>query len=155
METLAAAGLAIFGTLAGAVAHHLLQSRVAHRAEVFARSERLRQDRMVAYGDFAKAIMSYRRAEFVRWEQLRAHSPEPDVREARSEAHLCRTVAWHAMFRLQLLADDPGLISLANRLLDITSDLHHAEDGEDLQRRGSLVREELARLMGMAADGLR
>ncbi|WP_369244380.1 hypothetical protein [Streptomyces sp. R41] len=155
MDTLVAAGLAIFGTLAGAVANHFLQSRVAHRAELFARSERLRQDRMLAYSDFAKAIMTYRRAEFARWEQRHANSPEPVLIEARSEAHRNRAVAWHAMFQLQLLADDPGLSSLANRLLDLTSDLHRALDEEDLQRRGSLIREELARLMGMAATGLR
>ncbi|MFE4969519.1 hypothetical protein [Streptomyces sp. NPDC056660] len=155
MDTLIAAIAAIFGTLAGSIVNHVLQGRSAFRAENFARSERVRQDRVQSYAEFGKAIMDYRRAEFARWEQRRDSVSSDAAWEARSEAHRNRGIAWHVLFQVQLLDDDPELIDSATRLLDITSDLHHAENSEDLVRRGSLVREELTHFMGIAANHLR
>lgn len=109
----------------------------------------------MAYGEFARSIMDYRRAEYARWEATREPSAGEVPQEARALAHQMRTTAWHAFFTVQLLADDQGLIDAAGNLLEITSDIHHASDESDLQHRGSLVRADLADFVAVASAQLR
>lgn len=143
MDSFFAAAIAIFGTLAGSVMNHLLQNRSTSKADGFARAERLREQRLTVYGEFAKVIMEYRRAEFTRWDCAHQQLPEQRQLEARAESHRIRSSAWHSLYQVDFLSDDRRLIEVASMLLEITGDLHHAGDEEDLRVRGGLVREEL------------
>lgn len=142
-----AAAIAILGTLSGSVVNHMLQSRSTSRSEMFARSERLREQRLAVYGEFAKVIMTYRRAEFVRWDSAHRQLPEAARLEAKAECYRIRASAWHCLYQVDFLSDDPRLVDAATRVLDITADLHHAADDEDLRVRGVRVREELRRFV--------
>lgn len=151
MASILTALVAIAGTLSGSLVTYLLQKRMSARTEQFARSARLREDRLSAYGEFAKAIMDYRHAEFARWEARHRQSADQPHQDARAAAHQKRAAAWHAFFTVQLLAGDAHLIGTASNLLEITSDVHHASDESDLQHRGSLVRAELADFVTLAS----
>lgn len=147
--------VAIIGTLSGSLVTYMLQKRMSARAERFERSARLREERLSAYSEFAKAIMDYRHAEFARWEARHHRGGDPTPQEARAAAHQRRASAWHAFFTVQLLAGEEPLIDSASRLLDVTSNVHHASDEPDLQDRGSLVRAELTGFVTLAAEQLR
>lgn len=155
MESLIAAAIAILGTLAGSVVNHLLQSRSANRSQAFARAERLREQRLAAYGDFAKVIMEYRRAEFARWDCANQQQPDLARQEARTESYRVRGDAWHAMFRVGFLSDDPRLVEAAAALVGSTAELHDAVTEEDLRARGAQVREELRRFVNLGSGQLR
>ncbi|GAA1878018.1 hypothetical protein [Actinomadura bangladeshensis] len=155
MTSILTALVAIAGTLSGSLVTYLLQKRMSARAEQFAQSARLREERLSAYGEFAKAIMDYRHAEFARWEARHGQGGDRELQDARAVAHQKRAAAWHAFFTVQLLAGDAPLIGAAGNLLEITSDVHHASDEADLQHRGSLVRSELADFVALASRQLR
>lgn len=155
MESLIAAAIAILGTLAGSVVNHMLQSRSTRRAEAFARAQRLREQRLAVYGDFARVIMDYRRAEFARWDRTDQQQPESARQEARAESYRVRGDAWHAMFRVGLLSDDPRLVEAAAALVGSTAELHDAPTEEELRARGTQVREELRRFVELGSGQLR
>lgn len=155
MDSFVAAAIAIFGTLAGSVVNHLLQNRSTSRAEAFARAERLREQRLSSYGEFAKVIMDYRRAEFARWDCAHRQLPELRQLDARAECHRIRASAWYALFQVDFLSDDRRLIDVASMLLEITAELHHAADEDDLRVRGARVREELRRFVEFGSAQVR
>lgn len=155
MVSLTAAVLAILGTLAGSVVNHVLQSRSAARAEVHARAARLREQRLAAYGDFARVIMEYRRAEFARWDCAHQQRPEPALQEARTESYRLRGEAWYALYRVGFLSDDARLVEAAEALVGLTAELHHATTEEDLRARGTRVRDELRRFVELGSGQVR
>jgi membrane protein YqaA with SNARE-associated domain len=59
--------IAVIGTLLGSTITYLFQRSHAGRAEAVARSERLRQDRIVAYSEFAGTITELRRGVITLW----------------------------------------------------------------------------------------
>jgi hypothetical protein len=155
MESLIAAAIAILGTLAGSVVNHMLQSRSTVRTEAYARAERLREQRLAAYGDFARVIMEYRRAEFVRWDRANQQRPESALQEARTESYRLRGEAWYALYRIGFLSDDSRLVEAAEVLVGRTAELHHAVTEEDLRARGARVREELRRFVELGSGQVR
>ncbi|WP_440107621.1 hypothetical protein [Streptosporangium sp. H16] len=54
--------IAVLGTLLGSFSTYLFQQRTAIRAEAVAREERLRQEHLAAYSEFASAVTELKRA---------------------------------------------------------------------------------------------
>ncbi len=78
--------------------------------------ERLRQDRLAAYHDFANAVVDYRHHQIKRWHRLKQ---DPDAEaNTRSEAYDKRAVANSQLLRIQLLASDERLIQLAQAAIE-------------------------------------
>ncbi|MEU1665824.1 hypothetical protein ACI2L4_17700 [Streptomyces sparsogenes] len=132
MEAVLASVIAVLGTVLGSGVTHAFQRRSADRSEQFARTERLRQERIDAYCAYAGALLNYRRVLVQRWFVQHENRPDEDTPELREHVYELRYAAQEAMFRAQMLSDDPALVELSERLLAHVTELHHAEDRDRL-----------------------
>ncbi|MFH9299033.1 hypothetical protein [Streptomyces sp. NPDC017520] len=120
--------VAVGGTLMGAVVTHLFQRLAASRAERFARSEALRQERTAAYASFAAAVEDYRHGQAGRWYRMREGRTEDAFIEARDEAHRLRTATRHVLYRVKLLTDDREAVLAAEQAYRCVRDVSTAQD---------------------------
>ncbi|MCU7826602.1 hypothetical protein [Kitasatospora sp. DSM 101779] len=135
MDTVFAGLVAVLGTLVGSVSTHLFQRRTARRAETAARTERLRQERLAAYSEFAAAANELKRGLITAWFRRRDEPrDEAAHRAAQTEADRLGALAETARFRLHLVADDPGVNRLAATVLGATAGLHRAADRQQIIR---------------------
>lgn len=122
MSAVVASLIAVAGTLLGSSSTYWFQQRVARRAELGARQERLRADRLAACSNFAVAVTDLRRGVIAVWfrrgwkDQVVADEGHAvvDYRAAHAEADRLGAVALGAKFRMLLLLDDPDLRELAD-----------------------------------------
>lgn len=97
MAVVWASVIAVLGTLGGSIVSYWQQESSNKRAQAQARSERLRQERLAAYGTFAGAVMDLRGAQYDR-----ANSRMPEEGQVRdrprfiAESSRLRSVAWTA-----------------------------------------------------------
>jgi hypothetical protein len=120
--------IAVAGTLLGSSTTYWFQQRAAQRAEITARQERLRQDRIAACSEFAVAVTDLRRGVIAVWFRQRRRDrafadEDPAVVDkngvvaeyytAQAESDRLGAVALGAKFRMLLVLDDPGLRELA------------------------------------------
>ncbi|MEU8785498.1 hypothetical protein [Streptomyces sp. NPDC048637] len=125
--------VAVVGTLLGSGITHVFQRRAADRSEQFARAERLRQERIDAYCAYAGALLEYRRILVHRWFVL--HEGDrcgEDTPELREEVYKTRYSAQEAMFRAQMVTDDPEIVDRSEQVMSATTELHRARDRETL-----------------------
>jgi hypothetical protein len=131
MEAVVASVVAVIGTLLGSGITHFFQSRAADRSERFARAERLRQERIDAYCAYAGALLDYRRVVVHRWfvlnEEDRCDEDSPELRE---EMYKTRYTAQEAMFRAQMVTDDPEILDRTEEVMSAVTELHWARDRE-------------------------
>ena len=128
--------VAVAGTLLGSTLTYVFQRRTAGRAERFARDERLRQERVSTYSAFAEAVMAYRHKELTIWLQRHGELTHPLQERSEVEQGRLRSLAVRARYRVQLLADQPRLIELADRSIDAVADIHRAADATELMEYG-------------------
>lgn len=148
MVAVLTSAVAVAGTLLGALVSYGLQRRVAERSERFSRAERLHQERLTAYSQFASAIMELRRVEFAR--TLAEEQAAPDLPAWVDESYQRLAAARSAMFRVQLLSNDTELSQLATEVVRITSEIHHY--GSDQDARGQLSWHKLEQFMELASS---
>lgn len=134
--------VAVVGTLLGSGITHVFQSRSADRSERFARAERLRQERIDAYCAYAGALLEYRRILVHRWfvlhEDDRCGEDTPELRE---EVYKTRYSAQEAMFRAQMVTDDPEILDRSEQVMSATTELHWARDRETLTELRATTRQ--------------
>ncbi|MGV9542408.1 hypothetical protein ACWDSF_13875 [Nocardia beijingensis] len=107
--------IAIAGTLLGAAVTHYFQRVNADRTMRQNFAERLRQDRLTAYHDFANAVVEYRHHQIARWHRL---EQDPDAEaNTRSEAYDKKAVANSQLLRIKLLTSDERLVQLADEAI--------------------------------------
>ncbi|NEB76091.1 hypothetical protein G3I40_12800 [Streptomyces sp. SID14478] len=135
MEAVAASVIAVLGTLFGAALTHAFQRRTALRSEEFARQERLRQERLDAYSTLGGALMNYRRAVLDRWYAAHRERPEDEQTALAQESRLQRTTAQEALFRAELLTDDPALTAAGQHVLVQISEIRHAPSHDEVKQR--------------------
>ncbi|AWN29017.1 hypothetical protein GTW98_31605 [Streptomyces sp. SID8375] len=142
MEAVVASVVAVVGTLLGSGITHVFQSRSADRSERFARAERLRQERIDAYCAYAGALLEYRRVLVHRWfvlhEDDRCGEDTPELRE---EVYKTRYSAQEAMFRAQMVSDDPEILDRSEQVMAATTELHWAPDREALTELRATTRQ--------------
>ncbi|MER7790037.1 hypothetical protein [Streptomyces sp. NPDC097640] len=132
MEAVLASFIAVLGTVLGSGVTYVFQRRNTDRSEHFARAERLRQERIDAYCAYAGALLNYRRMLVQRWFVQHENRPDEDTPELREHVYELRYAAQEAMFRVQMLSDDPALVELSERILEHVTELHRAEDRDRL-----------------------
>ncbi|WP_445520818.1 hypothetical protein [Streptomyces sp. NEAU-174] len=81
-----------------------------------------------------------RRLQNVRSVLREADASEAEQSATKQAALEARTVVGEALTELQLLTDDPRVLQLAVRVVDVTFALHEASDRADRDRRGDLAR---------------
>jgi hypothetical protein len=142
VEGLLVSVIAVAGTLLGSTVTHVFQRVNAGRAEKFAREERLRQERIAAYSGFAGAITELRRGVISLWFiRQRDDAARPELYDARTEADCLGAAADHARFRIQLLAEDPHLVALADAEFEPIGAIHQAADRAELVKHENRCQE--------------
>ncbi|MGY0060778.1 hypothetical protein ACWY4P_30255 [Streptomyces sp. LZ34] len=132
MEAVLASVIAVLGTVLGSAVTHTFQRRSADRSEHFAREEKLRQERIDAYCAYAGALLNYRRVLVHRWYVTHENRVDEDTPELREHVYELRYAAQEAMFRAQMVSDDPALVELAERIMEHVTELHRAGDRDRL-----------------------
>ena len=155
MDGVLAGLIAVVGTLLGSALTYAFQHRTVDRAEGFARQERLRQERLATYSAFAGALTEHRRAVVNLWFRRQEDPGGPEHRAARLECDRLGAAVDHARFRVQLVADDPGLVALANEAHRPTSEIHRAADHAALRACEARCREAVAAFIRAAASEVR
>lgn len=156
VQGLLASVIAVAGTLLGAIVAYVFQRVNAGRAERFAREERLRQERIAAYSGFAGAITELRRGVISLWfVRQRDDAPRSDLYAARTEADRLGAAADHARFRVQLLAEDPDLVALADAAFQPIGEIHHAADRAELVNHENRCQDLLKRFITVAGAQVR
>ncbi|MFD7323570.1 hypothetical protein ACFV9D_21145 [Streptomyces sp. NPDC059875] len=152
MET---ALIAVAGTLLGVVATHWFQGRAAERTAALARNEQLRQERIAAYSAFAGAVVDYRRSQNDRWFRAAQDPDSEEAEESRYASYRQRTATRQALFRVQLVCDDPATRQLAESAFEMTNCMHESTDEEDRALRSGRAKEILDQFIAAAAPGVR
>ncbi|GAA2806848.1 hypothetical protein [Streptomyces showdoensis] len=150
-----AALIAVVGTLLGVVATHWFQGRATERTAALARTEQLRQERIATYSAFAGAVVDYRHSQNDRWFRARLEPGSEEAEESRHASYRQRTVARQALFRVQLVCDDPRTRQLAETAFELTHCMHEATDDGDRTARSEQAKEALAVFISAAAPGVR
>jgi hypothetical protein len=112
--------IGVVGTLGGVISSYWLQ-----RKSVV--SERLRQERIAAYGDFAGTLMDYRRTQLDR-RRARREGESEDV--PRQEVYRTRSAAWGAYYRVRLVTGDEAVLRQARVALDLASSIMRVSSDE-------------------------
>jgi hypothetical protein len=147
--------VAVAGTLLGSVLTYVFQRRTAGRAEQFARDERLRRDRMSAYSMFAEAVMEYRHQELQVWLHRHGELTHPLPERFEVEQGRLRSLALRARYRVQLLAEEPQLVELADQSVDAVAEIHHAKEATELIERGERTEQCVERFIEAATAEIR
>lgn len=111
--------IAVIGTLLGSLSTYLFQQRAAAGA----REDRLRQERLAAFSEFAGAVTTLKTGVVAAW--LRRDNPG-EHRAALAEADRLGSLAETARFRLLLVSGQPE--PLANTAFGYMGTLRHAPD---------------------------
>jgi hypothetical protein len=140
MAVVLASIIAVFGTLGGVTASHVVQGKIGERNESIARDERLRQERLAAYNSFAGAVMDLRRAQYDRWHRRRSEEYQRDPEGVRAKSSRLRSTAWSAFYRFKLTSNDEELTSLAKQAVEAAAHVYDARNSADLQKRSERAR---------------
>ncbi|ALO07602.1 hypothetical protein [Streptomyces gardneri] len=147
--------IAVMGTLLGVVATHWFQGRATERTAALARNEQLRQERIETYSAFAGAVVEYRHSQNDRWFRAAMKPGSKEAEESRHASYRQRTAARQALFRVQLVCDDPETRRLAEAAFVESHCMHDAVDEADRARRSEQAKESLATFIAAAAPGVR
>lgn len=129
----------------GAKAQKAVERLRAERAEVRAREQELRSERLAACEAFAGAMVDYRRGEYDRVHQQLGSDPENDVyRATLGEYYRLRSAAQQALLRIRLICDETAVIRAAEDAFDVTGAIHNANNGDEVRAAGERARTTLA-----------
>ncbi|MGO4463322.1 hypothetical protein AB4039_39555 [Streptomyces sp. M-16] len=127
MDTVLTSVVAVLGTLIGSWSTYAFQRRTAARAEAAARQERLRQERLAAFGAYAGAVPDLKRAVITLWFRRRNPPDGDTLLAAHLDSDRLGAAAESARFRLRLVADDPALRPLMDAISARLGEINHAE----------------------------
>ncbi|MCP3817484.1 hypothetical protein NLX86_04830 [Streptomyces sp. A3M-1-3] len=139
----------------GSISTFVFQRRSAQRAEVFARQERLRQERLTAYSACAGAITELKRAVVGLWLRRRSDPHGAEYATALAECDRLGAAAEHARFRVQLVAEDPALTVLADAAFATIGAVRDAAGRTELLDHEARCLDALGAFMASAAAQVR
>ncbi|MEU7700469.1 hypothetical protein [Streptomyces sp. NPDC039028] len=147
--------IAVAGTLLGVIATHWFQGKATEQNASLARSEQLRQERIATYSAYAGAVVDYRHSQNDRWFRATEEPGSEEAEESRHASYRQRTAARQALFRVQLVCDDPRVRQLAETAFERTHCMHEARGETERAHRSAEAKESLADFIAAAAPGLR
>lgn len=149
--------IAVAGTLLGSTVTFLFQRSHASRAEAAARGERLREERMAAYSQFAGAITELRQGVISLWLHRRRQGDAEDAELLASFAAADRlgAAADHARFRVQLLAGEGELVALADATFGPIASIRDANDRAELVEYEDSCQDKLNAFIAAAGSQIR
>jgi len=143
--------IAVLGTLLGSALTYVFQRRSAERSEDFSFQQQLRTERISAYTAFAVAASEFRRGQHDRWHRQDEVPGSDSAFSARIESYKLKGVALQALLQVQLVANDPVLVTEAKKAYDLTTVLHRAATDPDLDTAGNEAREVIERFIALAS----
>ncbi|MGW1055920.1 hypothetical protein ACWDBD_42140 [Streptomyces sp. NPDC001118] len=132
MNAIVTSVIAVLGTLLGSTVTHVFQQRSARRTERNARKERLRQERLEVFGTYAGLLVDFRQAMLHHWFCVHEGRDADDEVALRKRSFELRSSTQHALFQLQLITDEPGLIAVAVDAFTAVGKVDRAEDRADV-----------------------
>ncbi|MFJ9380326.1 hypothetical protein [Streptomyces sp. NPDC101455] len=117
-----------------------VQERSTARRERLAQQTQQRAELRAVIVTLLSRLAAMRRLQNARSVLREADVSETEQDAAKTAALEARTLAGEALTELQLLTDDPHVLALADRIVDVTFTLHEAADRADRDRRGHLAR---------------
>lgn len=135
MEAVLASLIAVSGTLLGSIITFAVQRRTSEQAEVFARSQQLRQERLTTYSAYAGAVTALKQATVALWFRLQEAPDSPETRHAFTECDRLGAAAENAQFQVRLLAEDSTLVALAASAFDAITPIRAASTRTELANR--------------------
>ncbi|MEU8252123.1 hypothetical protein [Nonomuraea sp. NPDC048916] len=155
MQAILTALIAVGGTLLGSFMTYTFQRHTTSRTERFTRAERLRQERMVVYSAFAGAVLEFRYAQRERIEKRRTSHNMPDYQEAKAESYRRRAAAWQALYRVRLVCDEPQVIILADKAMDLTASMDDLDTREEVMARTTEIRKSVEEFISASSSHVR
>jgi len=140
--------VAVVGSLLGVVIGGLITYWYTRRTQV---SKALHDSRIAAFARFAAAVMEYRRALMERW--FIEHGGRATEVDAQG-IYQTRSVAWAALFEVQLLAGDASIGRLARTAVDATSEIKNAPDRPELSSLADASRVAVEAFVNAARDDI-
>lgn len=135
MEAVLASSIAVLGTLLGSIITFAFQRRTSAQAEVFARSQQLRQERLTTYSAYAGAVTALKQAVVALWFRVQEAPDGPETRHAFTECDRLGAATENAQFQVRLLAKDSALVALAAAAFDAVAPLRTAATRTELAHR--------------------
>ncbi|NEA53407.1 hypothetical protein G3I60_04325 [Streptomyces sp. SID13666] len=151
MEVVLASLIAVAGTLLGSIITFDYQRRSTARAEDFARSVQLRQERLVAYSAYAGTVTALKQGTVALWFHRQTDSDSPAARDAFTECDRLGAATENAQFRVRLLAEDATLVALATSAFDAVGPIRGASTRTELAEREQELQDALNAFMAAAA----
>lgn len=137
---LASSAVAAVTALLGTVLGFRLQDRSAAHRDHQARQMQQRQELRQVFVRFLTRLAAMRRLQNERSVLRETDVPGTEQAAAKQAALEARTAVGEALTELQLLTDDPRVLQLAARVVDVTFALHEATDRAERDRRGDIAR---------------
>jgi hypothetical protein len=147
--------IGVAATLLGSFSTYLFQSRTAERAQAFARDERLRQEQLNACSGYAGALTELKRGLITLWFYRQRDAAGADYQATRVECDRLGASAEAARFRVQLVSDDSGLVSLADYAFHAIGTIHTASDRHELREHETRLEAAVTEFIHAAALRLR
>ncbi|MFD3325959.1 hypothetical protein [Streptomyces sp. NPDC058701] len=141
MNAILTSVIAVLGTLLGSTVTHVFQQRSARRTERTALDAQLRRERLDAYGTYAGLLVDFRQASLHHWFCVHEGRDAEDEAALRKRSFELRSGAQHALFQLQLIADEPELTTAAVEAFAAVGAVNRARDRADLDARRDVTRE--------------
>ncbi|MCC9309475.1 hypothetical protein LN042_20740 [Kitasatospora sp. RB6PN24] len=139
MDAILTSLIAVLGTLLGSTATHVFQQRTARRAELLARQERLRRERLDAYSGYAGLLVTFRQAMLHHWFCVHEDTDAEDEVALRRRSFETRSETQHALFQVQLITEDGPLADLAAEAFRQIGKIDRACDRDDVTQRRDLT----------------
>ncbi|MEV0118050.1 hypothetical protein AB0H77_33220 [Streptomyces sp. NPDC050844] len=143
--------IAVGGTLLGSIITFTFQRRSSAQADLFARSQQLRQERMTTYSAYAGAVTTLKQGTVALWFCLQGDADSPERRQAFTECDRLGAAAENAQFRVRLLAEDDRLIALAASAFDAIGPIRRASTRTELAEREADLQSALSTFITAAA----
>ncbi|WP_457029592.1 hypothetical protein [Kitasatospora sp. P5_F3] len=140
MNAILTSVIAVLGTLLGSTVTHAFQQRSARRTEQSSRDDRLRQERLAAYGSYAGLLVEFRQAALHHWFCVHEGNDAEDEVAIRRRSFELRSSAQHALFQVQLVTDSPELGTAAIDAFNAIGRIDRAGDRPDLVTRRDATR---------------
>ncbi|MEV7684046.1 hypothetical protein AB0O64_36755 [Streptomyces sp. NPDC088341] len=137
---LASSALAAAIGIAGIVLGFHLQNRSTVRRDRHARQTQQRAELRQVFVPFLTRLAAMRRLQNERSVLREAGASDGEQAAAKTAALEARTDVGEFLTELQLLTDDPHVLELAARVVDVTFNLHEAPHRADRDRRGDVAK---------------
>jgi hypothetical protein len=136
-----AGGIALAGGFLGQLVYARRVARAAHQDD---QRERLRQERLLAYSDYAGSLIEFRRLQLARWFAERDDRAEPTRLAALiDDARKQRARTLEGYFRITLIADAHDIEDCAKQAFDCANTIHDAPGREAVIRQADRLRDVL------------